>query len=90
MATTWSESDDSGKGDKSSSDEDLAFNYTTFRTTYEENEVGGKKALTSDPIEEKDKEVAREVIAVTTHWDMALITSSDQGEGLDEGNDSIG
>ena len=30
------------------------------------------------------------MITVATHWDMALITSSDQSEGLDEGNDSIG
>ena len=45
--------------------------------------------MTCDPIREKDEEVALEVIGVATHWDMALITSRNQGEGLDEGNDSI-
>ena len=46
--------------------------------------------MTSDPIEEIDEEVALEVIGVTTHWDMALITSSNQSEDLDEKDDFIG
>ncbi|KAK0604883.1 hypothetical protein LWI29_020537 [Acer saccharum] len=88
MATTWSESDDSGKGGKSSSDDELTINYTAFGATCVEDKVVGKNALTSDPIEERDEEVAIEKIGVATHWDMALINSRDQGEGLNEGNDS--
>ncbi|KAK0584411.1 hypothetical protein LWI29_012856 [Acer saccharum] len=72
-------SDDSGKGDKSSSDDELTIDYTAFRATYVEDKVVGKKALTSDPIEEKDEEVALKEISVATHWDMALIDSRDQG-----------
>lgn len=90
MATTWSESDDSEKGDKSSSDDELTINYTAFGATCVDDKVVGKNALTSDPIEEKDEEVALEVIGKATHWDMAHIDSRDQGEGLNERNDSIG
>ena len=54
MAATWSESDDSREGDKSSSDEELTINYSAFGASYVENEVVGKKILTSDPLEERD------------------------------------
>ena len=90
MATTWDESDVSGEVDKSSSDDELTINFTAFGATYEENEVVGKNAIASDPIEEKVEEVALEEIVVATHWDMALIDSRNQGEGLDEEIESIG
>jgi hypothetical protein len=36
MAATWSDSDDSGEGDKSSSDDELTINYTAFGATFVE------------------------------------------------------
>ncbi|KAK1551053.1 hypothetical protein Q3G72_029389 [Acer saccharum] len=60
-------SDDSGEGDESSSDKELATNYTAFGATCVEDEVDGNDALTVDPIEEIDEEVALEVIGVATH-----------------------
>ncbi|KAK1575680.1 hypothetical protein Q3G72_007535 [Acer saccharum] len=89
MATTWSESDDSRNGDKSSSDDELTVNYTAFGATCVDDKVVGKNDLTSDPIKEKDEEVALEKVNVATYWDMALIDSRDHGEGLNGGNDSI-
>ena len=74
---------------KSSSDDELTINYTAFGATCVDDKVVGKNDLTRDPIEERDEEVALEEIGVATHWDMALINSRDQGEGLNEGNDSI-
>ena len=50
MTAKWSESDDSGEGDKSSSDDELTIDYTAFGATCVEDKVVGKKALTSDPI----------------------------------------
>ena len=58
--------------------------------TREENEVVGEYSGASDPIVEKVKEVAPKEIFVATHWDMALIDSRDQGEGLREEVTSIG
>jgi hypothetical protein len=62
----------------------------TFRATRVEVEEDGKDALTCDPKEELDEEVAKEVVGVATHFDMAHVTSCDQGKGHDEENDSIG
>ncbi|KAK1588131.1 hypothetical protein Q3G72_020129 [Acer saccharum] len=90
MVATWSESDDSGEGDKSSSDDELINNFKALGATNEVNEVVGKIFVASDPIEEKVEEVALEEIVVASHWDMALIDSRDQGEGLDEDIGSIG
>ena len=45
MAATWSESDDSGEGDKSSSDDKLTNKFKAFGATCEENEVVGKNAI---------------------------------------------
>ena len=73
MVATWSESDDSEEGDKSSSDDELINNFKALGATYEENEVVGKNSVASDPIEEKVEEVALKESFVATHWDMALI-----------------
>ncbi|MGT6539053.1 hypothetical protein ACRWUV_26790, partial [Escherichia coli] len=85
MAATWS--DDSGEGDKSSSDDELTINYTAFGATYVENEVDGKEVVTSDPIEEKDEEVAQRVEEVATHWDMSINSSRNKFDDLDEEDD---
>ncbi|KAK0573134.1 hypothetical protein LWI29_003414 [Acer saccharum] len=80
IAAIWSESDDSGEGDKCSSDDELINNFKALGATCEENEVVGKNSVASDPIEEKVEEVALEEIVVASHWDMALIDSRDQSE----------
>ena len=90
MAAIWSGScDNSGEGDKSSSDEEFAINYMAFGATFVEDEIDGKDVLTSDPIEEIDEEVAIEVVGVATHWDMAHTLSRDKFGDLDEEDDSI-
>ena len=88
MAATWS--DDSGEGDKSSSDDDITINYTAFGATFVEDIVDGKKVVTSDPKEERDEEVALDVVGVATHWDMSITSSRNKFDDLDEEDDSIG
>ena len=90
MAATWSNSDDSEEGDKSSSDDELVNNFKAMGATREENEVVGEYSGASDPLEEKVVEVALKESFVATHWDMELIDSRDQGEGLREEVESIG
>ena len=64
MATSLSE--DKSEEDPSS-EEELATNYVAFGATHVEVEDDGKVALTSDPIEEINEEVAIEVVGVATH-----------------------
>ena len=91
MAATWSgSSDDSGEGDKSSSDEELAIKYTAFGATFVEDEVDGKDVLICDSIKEIDEEVAIKVVGAATHWDMSNTSSRDKFDDLDEEDDSIG
>ncbi|KAK1563534.1 hypothetical protein Q3G72_028847 [Acer saccharum] len=67
MVATWSESDDSEEGDKSSRDDELINNFKALGATKEVNEVVGKISVASDPIEEKVEEVALEEIVVASH-----------------------
>jgi hypothetical protein len=89
MAATWSDSDDSEEGDKSSSDDELVNNFKAMGATREENEVVGEYSGASDPIVEKVKEVAPKENFVATHWDMALIDPRNHGDGLREEVESI-
>ena len=70
----------------SSSDEAFAINHMAFGATRVEVEENGQVALTCDPKEELDEKVAKEVVDVAIHWDMAHITSSDKFDDLDEGS----
>ena len=90
MAATWSESDDSEEGDKSSSGDELVNNFKAMGATREENEVVGEYSGASDPLEEKVVEVAMKENYVATHWDMALIDPRNHGDGLREEVESIG
>ncbi|KAK1592668.1 hypothetical protein Q3G72_028566 [Acer saccharum] len=86
MATSWSENESE---EDPPSDKKLTINYTTFGATHVEVEIDDKDALTSDPIDGIDEKIAKEIVGVATHWDMAHITSSDQSDGLDEKDDSV-
>ncbi|KAK1555874.1 hypothetical protein Q3G72_032617 [Acer saccharum] len=88
MATSSSESESESEED-SFSDEDLEINYMAFGVSHVDVGEEGKNVSICDLKEGIDEEVARDVDDVATLWEVACITSYDQGKGLNEEVDSV-
>ncbi|KAK0604393.1 hypothetical protein LWI29_015251 [Acer saccharum] len=87
---TVTSSSDTKSVEDFSSDEELVIYYTAFGASHVDVGEECKNASICDLKEGVDEKVTRGVIDVATDWEVACITSNDQGKGLDEKVDSVG